>query len=135
MTAQLTLPELFSRWEKVWHEKAYDLAKNCIADHYTRHAENGSRTVTREEYLEEMKGIHAQRRDIRVVVFDHDFGNDRAWFRFMFRWTDSEGKTVTRAGMQSYRTEGGRIAETWIAMQPLGSVWDDEPQPAWTKRL
>jgi len=68
-------------------------------------------------------------------VFDHDFGNDRVWFRFMFRWTDSECKTVTRAGMQSYRIEDGPIAETWIAMQLIGSVWEDEPHPTWTDRL
>lgn len=134
MTTPRTLPELFSQWEKVWHEKAYDLAPECVADHYIRHDENGSRTVTRDAYLEEMKGIHAQRPDIRVIVFDHDFGNDSAWFRFMFRWTDAEGKTLTRAGMQSYRIDGGRLAETWIAMQPPGSTWADVPQPTWTTR-
>ena len=133
MNAPRTLPKLFSQWETVWHEKAYNLAPDCVADHYIRHDENGDRTVTRNEYLTEMKGIHAQRPDIRVIVFDHDFGKDRAWFRFMFRWT-AEGKTMTRAGMQSYRIENGRLAETWIAMKPPGSTWDDVPQPNWTSR-
>ncbi|WP_296739766.1 ester cyclase [Mesorhizobium sp.] len=135
MTDAPALPEVFSQWEKVWHERAYDLAPDCVADHYIRHDESGNRTVTRETYLQEIRGIHAQRPDIRVIVFDHDFGKDRAWFRFMFRWTDAEGKTMTRAGMQSYRTEGGRLAETWIAMQPLGSTWADTAQPTWTTRL
>lgn len=34
MILQLTLTELFSRWEKVWHEKAYDLAANCVSEEY-----------------------------------------------------------------------------------------------------
>lgn len=135
MTTPRTLPELFDRWEKVWHGKAYDLASDCVADHYIRHDESGDRTATREAYLDEMRGIHAQRPDIRVIVFDHDFLKDRAWFRFMFRWTDEQGKAATRAGMQSYRIEGGRLAETWIAMQPTGSAWADTPQPTWTARL
>jgi hypothetical protein len=127
--------DLFDRWEKVWHEKAYDLAPACVADHYVRHDESGSRTVTREAYLDEMKGIHAQRPDIRVVVFDHEFGDDSAWFRFMFRWTDAAGKTVTRAGMQSYRIADGRLAETWLAFLPMGSAWPDVvAQERWTSR-
>jgi hypothetical protein len=134
MTTPSPLAELFARWEKVWHDKAYDLAPDCVADHYIRHDESGSRMVTREAYLEEMRGVHAQRPDIRVVVFDHDFGGDRAWFRFMFRWAEAEGGTVTRSGMQSYRIEGGRLAETWIAMQPVGSKWTDKPQPTWVTR-
>lgn len=134
MTASTTLPELFGQWEKVWHEKSYERVPDCVAEKYTRHDENGSRTVTREEYLAEMKGIHTQRPDIRVIVFDHDFGLDRAWFRFMFRWTDTDGKVVTRAGMQVYRIGNGRIAETWIAMQPIGSTWAGEPQVSWTNR-
>lgn len=132
MTTTSTLPELFSRWEKVWHDKSYDLAASCIADNYTRHDESGSRTVSRDEYLNEMKGVHADRPDIRVIVFDHDFGEDRAWFRFMFRWTNADGELISRAGVQVYRTEDGRIAETWIAMQPAGSSWNDKPQANWT---
>lgn len=134
MTSPKLLQDLFNRWEKVWHEKSYELASDCVAENYTRNDESGSRTVTRDDYLIEMKGIHTQRPDIRVIVFDQDFGTDRAWFRFMFRWTDVNGEIVTRAGMQVYRTENGRIAETWIAMQPIGSTWSDEPQTSWTSR-
>jgi hypothetical protein len=34
--------------------------------------------------------------------------------------------------MQSYRTEDGKLAETWLSMQPLGSTWADVPQEHWT---
>jgi SnoaL-like domain len=134
MISPKPLRDLFNLWEKVWHEKSYELASDCVAESYTRNDENGTRTVTREEYLAEMKGIHTQRPDIRVVVFGHDFGTDRAWFRFMFRWTGINGEIVTRAGMQVYQTENGRIAKTWIAVQPIGSTWPDVPQTSWTTR-
>ena len=35
--------------------------------------------------------------------------------------------------MQSYRTEDGKLAETWIVLQPLGSAWPDAvAQERWT---
>jgi len=41
--------------------------------------------------------------------------------------------THSRAGMQSYRIEGGKLAETWLMLQPLGSVWTDAvAQEHWT---
>jgi hypothetical protein len=135
MAAPVSQTQLFDQWERVWHDRAYDLAPDCVADHYIRNDANGRRIVDRDTYLGEVRAIHAQRPDIRVIVFDHDIGFDRAWFRFMFRWTDGEGKIITRAGMQCYRLEDGRLAETWIAMQPVGSVWTGTPQPNWTTRI
>jgi len=46
-------------------------------------------------------------------VTETAFEGDRAWFRFAFKWTDAKtGETRTRAGMQVYRTENGKLAET-----------------------
>ena len=92
--------------------------------------------MTREAYTAELKAIHKGRPGIRVVVYDHLFSDDRAWFRFAFKWTDQKtGEPRIRAGMQSYRIEGGKLAETWIAMQPLGSAWNDDiAQEHWTTK-
>jgi hypothetical protein len=126
--------DLFDRWERVWHEGQYDLVESCVCPHYIRHDEQGDRTVTREAYAGELAAIRQQRPDIRVVVYDHAFDADRAWFRFAFKWTDQEtGEARVRAGMQSYRIEGGRLAETWIAFLPLGTPWPDSvSQKTWT---
>jgi hypothetical protein len=100
--------ELFKRWERVWHEHAYDLVPSCLGDHYIRHDENGDRTVTREAYTAELKTVHEARPGIRVVVYDHTFSENRAWFRFSFQWPDATtGEIQSRAGMQSYRIEAG----------------------------
>lgn len=117
---------LFDRWERVWHEGEYDLIPGCVGSTYIRHDEQGDRTVTREAYAAELAGVRVQRPDIRVVVYDASFGAGRAWFRFAFKWTDqTSGDPRLRAGMQTYRIEDGKLAETWIAFLPLGSPWPD----------
>jgi hypothetical protein len=126
--------DLFDRWERVWHEGQHDLIPSCVGSHYIRHDEKGDRTVTREEYAAELAAIRQERPDIRVVVYDHSFWDNRAWFRFSFKWTDrNTGEPCSRAGMQSYRIEGGRLAETWVALLPLGTAWADAvAQERWT---
>jgi hypothetical protein len=50
---------------------------------------------------------------------------ERVWHegQFAFEWTDTKtGKPHSRAGMQSYRIEDGKLAETWLSMQPPASV-------------
>ncbi|WP_440641138.1 nuclear transport factor 2 family protein [Bradyrhizobium sp. PUT101] len=126
---------LFDRWERVWHEGRFDFIPDCVGSHYIRHDERGDRTVTRDEYAAELQTVHRDRPGIRVVVYDHSFSTDRAWFRFAFVWPDpTTGEKRSRAGMQSYRIEGGKLAETWIAMLGLGTAWADEPQVSWTRR-
>lgn len=128
------LRSLFDRWERVWHEGAFDLVPECVAEHYIRHDEAGDRTVTRDAYAAELAELRRNRPDVHIVVYDHAFSGDRAWYRFTMRWTDqASGEVRTRAGLQSYRTEAGRLAETWVILQPLGSAWADAvAQPNWT---
>lgn len=134
MPDQSVVRDLFDRWETVWHQGRFDLVPDCVGDHYIRHDEGGTRTVARDAYAAEIAKVRQERPDIRVVVYDHAFEGDRAWFRFAFRWTDgATGEPRSRAGMQSYRIEAGRLAETWLAMQPLGSAWPDAvAQERWT---
>jgi hypothetical protein len=127
--------DLFDRWELVWHESQYDLIPGCVGPIYIRHDEDGDLIVTREAYAKELAGVHKARPGIRVVVYDHSFTSGRAWFRFSFQWPDPRtGEKESRAGMQSYRIEDGKLVETWITMRPLGTSWADVPQQSWTKR-
>ena len=120
MSEEKMMRDLFDRWERVWHEGQYDLISDCVQPNYIRHDEAGDRTVTREAYATEIANTRQERPDIRVVVYDHSFEGGRAWFRFAFKWTDPKtGEARSRAGMQSYRIEGGKLAETWLMLQPL----------------
>jgi len=125
---------LFNRWEQVWNDRKFDLAPSCVADSYIRHDPKGDRTVSREAYTAEVAKIHEERPGIRVLVYDHSFIGDRAWFRFAFKWTDPKtGEAQTQAGIQVYRVAGGKLAETWISFLPAGTVWTDaEAQTHWT---
>ena len=68
------------------------------------------------------------------LVYDHAITRSRAWFRFTLTWTDATtGEARTRAGMQLYRVEGGKLAETWLTLLKLGSAWPDTAaQEHWT---
>ncbi|NJM84456.1 MAG: ester cyclase [Tabrizicola sp.] len=135
MPDQSVLRDLFDRWEKVWHEGRYDLLASCVAESYGRHDEFGDRTVSRDAYAAEIAKVHEARPGIRIVVYDHTLDDDRAWFRFAFTWPDPEtGKPMSRAGLQQYRIEAGKLAETWVVLQSIGSTWPDPvAQVRWTE--
>lgn len=104
MAEEKVMRDLFDRWERVWHEGQYDLIPTCVGSNYIRHDEQGDRTVTREAYAAELAKMRQDRPGIRVVVYDHTFNGDRAWFRFSFKWTDPKtGEARSRAGMQADR--------------------------------
>ncbi len=127
---------LFDQWERVWHEGRYDLVPLCVAQVYLRHDESGTRSVTPVEYAGELEAAHKARPNTRIVVYDHEFTADRAWFRFNLVWDDaSTGEKRSRAGIQAYRIEGGKLAETWLSALPLGSAWPDVGRQArWTTK-
>jgi SnoaL-like domain len=134
MLDESAMRDLFDRWERVWLEGQLNLVETCVAEHYIRHDENGDRTVSRDAYAKEIAQLKAERLNLRVVVYDHTFKDDRAWLRFAFKWSDAKtGETYSRAGTQSYRIEGGKLAESWLALMPLGSTWTDAiGQEHWT---
>jgi len=134
MPDEKTMCDLFDRWERVWHQGQYDLIPGCVAPNYIRHDQKGDRSVSREKYAAEIAKVHEARPDIRVVVYDHTFEGDRAWFRFAFKWNDPKtGEAQTQAGMQSYRVVDGKLAETWLILLPLGSAGSDAvAQEHWT---
>jgi hypothetical protein len=104
MADESALRDLFDRWERVWHEGRFDLVPGCIGPHYIWHGEAGGRTVIREAYAAEIAKVQEERPDIRVVVYDHTFQGNRAWFRFAFRWTDTKtGEARSHAGIQDGR--------------------------------
>ena len=134
MLDESAMRDLFDRWERFWHQGQLNLVATCVAEQYIRHDENGDRTVSRDAYAKEIAQLQAERLNLRVVVYDHTFKGDRAWFRFSHKWSDAKtGEQYSRAGVQSFRIEDGKLAETWRALMPLGSTWTDTiAQDHWT---
>jgi hypothetical protein len=134
MSDESVVRDLFDRWEQVWHQGQLNLVASCVVEHYTRHNENGDRTITREAYAKEIAQTQAARPNLHLVVYDHAFRDDQAWFRFSAKWSDpNTGEQYYRAGVQCHRIEGGKLAESWLALMPLGSKWTDAiGQEHWT---
>jgi hypothetical protein len=110
MSEESVMRDLFDRWERVWHEGRYDLVPSCVAENYIRHDEKGDRTVTRDAYAAEIAAMRQERPGIRVVVYDHSFAGDRAWFRFAFKWPDQ--KTGSREVGQACSPTASRAASS-----------------------
>jgi SnoaL-like domain len=135
MSDESVMRDLFDRWERVWHEGQYDLVPSCVCEVYIRHNEAGDRTVTPESYAAEIAKVREEERlNTRFIMYDHSFEGSRAWFRYTHKWIDPKtGEPRTRAGMQVYRIEAGKLAETWLMFQPVGSAWSDAvAQEHWT---
>ncbi len=134
--SEQSVRNLFDRWERVWHRHAYELVEACLQPVYVRHEGAETRSVTPGEYAAELEAAHKARPNTRIVVYDHQITADRAWFRFNLVWNDpASGERRSRAGMQTYRIEEGRLAETWLSLLAPGSAWPDVGrQDRWTSQ-
>ena len=89
------------------------------------------------EYAAEVADARRERPNTRFIVYDHEIAGDRAWYRLTLTWTHlSTSETRTRAGMQLYRVEAGKLAETWLSLFKLCSAWPDAAgQEHWTSEF
>ena len=118
--------ELFDRWERVWHERQYDLVPGCVAGSLVHHEGGGPRCVTPEACALEIATTHRARPNSRFLVHAHAFIGDRAWGRFTHTWADvATGEPRTRAGLQLYRVQDGKLAESWLTLLEPGATWPD----------
>lgn len=115
------------RWiDEVWHGGRLDLVPRLVAPLYTRHEDEGTYTVTAEEYAEQIRGLQERFPNLRYEVHDSASVGDRFWIRYTFRGgPDSTGPWPKRPGIQVYRLEDGRLAETWMLLRPGGTEWTD----------
>ena len=107
---------IFDRWEEVWHHGKLELVSETVGPTYVRHGAQGTRTVTAEEYREEIAATRKKMPDIRFTMHDGATQGDKVWFRWTLNATNAEtGKPVTQAGLQVYRVANGKLVETWAA--------------------
>lgn len=117
---------LFDRWERVWNNGELDLVPSCVAEKYIRHEDAGERIVSPQEYASEIERLRSDRPNMRIVAYDHAFDGERAWYRVDFKWTDKDsGEERSRASLQVWRIEHGKLAEAWVANHPVGTTWGD----------
>ena len=113
------------RWLQVWNEGRLDLVSETLAATYVRHEPSGTRTVTMEQYREEIAATRKRQPDIHLTPNDEAITEDRWWVRWTSNGTDAEtGERITTASIQVYRIVHGRILETWWGRR-AGSSWGD----------
>lgn len=121
---------LMDRWDiQVWREGRYELIPDCLNEQYIRHEQtgvrSGDRVVTREAYTDEIRRIRALP-DVNFEVHERSIVGDRVWTRFTMTWTDGQtGEAQSRTGLQEYRIENGKLAETWVLLSPSESRWPE----------
>jgi hypothetical protein len=115
--------------EEVWHGGRLELVPELVAPRYVRHEAEGTYTVTPEAYADRIRALRDQFPDLRYEIHDAAAVGDRFWIRYTFRGgPDSTGPWPKRPGLQLYRLEEGRLAETWMLLGPGDSEWTD-PRP------
>ena len=121
---------LMDLWDiQVWREGRYELVPDCLSEQYIRHeytgVRAGDRVVTREAYTAEIRQLRALP-DLNFEVHERSIAGDRVWTRFTMSWSDPEtGEAGSRTGLQEYRIEKGKLAETWVVLSSAEARWPE----------
>jgi predicted ester cyclase len=121
----------FERWmDDIWAQGHVELVAELVQPLYVRHELDSTRTITAAAYASEIVGVRRALPDVRFLIHDCAAINDRLWVRWTMVGTSaSTGGEIRRKGMQVYRFQDGRLAETWNLMPPTDGVWPEQNTP------
>jgi hypothetical protein len=116
---------VFERWmDDVWAQGRVELVSELVHSVYVRHELDGTRTVTSADYASEITAVRRTLPGVRFLIHDCAAIGDRLWVRWTMVGTSAaSGTEVRRRGMQTYRFQDNRLAETWVLMPPTQAVW------------
>ncbi|HEX6250901.1 MAG TPA: alpha/beta hydrolase-fold protein [Gemmatimonadaceae bacterium] len=118
---------ILERWiDDVWGRGRTDLVEELVRPVYVRHELDSTRTVTAAAYAAEISAVRRALPGVRFDIHDCAAIGDRLWVRWtMTGVSAATGATVRRMGMQAYRIEAGKLAETWMLMPPTDATWPE----------
>lgn len=105
---------------EVWGKGRLDLVSGLVGPKYVRHDAAGTRVVTPESYAKEIAA--ARGRGARFNIAAASIDGDLLWTRWTSSGRGPDGKDQIAKGLQVYRFEDGKLAETWILVSP--GVWE-----------
>lgn len=117
---------LLARWTRVWHEGALEEVEDCVAPAYIRHDRQGDRVVTPAQYSREIAAWRDSMPDLRFTNQDQVIAPPLVLVRGTMTGTRN-GRPYSLAGLQVYKVEDGKLAETWAASRGDDSRWPDSP--------
>lgn len=119
-TADQTKAVLRRWYDEMWSAKNADLILDLVGPQYVRHEMNGTRSVTPEEYREQVAGLQAA---IEISDFRYDLiaEDDRVVAIGTWKVDGQQWDWV-----QAFRVEHGRLVETWLSGIGFESQWGPE---------
>jgi len=116
--------ETLNRWGEIWINKKYELIEELVNPVYIRHEPSGTIRIKREDYLKRMKSMQDANRKFTTQALSAD--GDLIWVRWSMTREDPETKEITHSrGLQVYRFEDGKLAETWWSHTEGQGAWPD----------
>lgn len=106
-------------WDAVWRDNDVAALDDLIAERYIRHNSTGTEDLSRQElkeaFVQYQRVLHAPVTTMDAAAREGDL----VFVRATSRGTNIEtGRAQVVTWMASYRFEGDRIAEGWIATIP-----------------
>jgi steroid delta-isomerase-like uncharacterized protein len=116
------------RWVAAWNEQDPDAAEGLLTPGYVRHDANAPDVVGPAAERRFIAGALAAFPDLRFTIEQLVAEGDLVLGRYTARGTHrgefagvpATGRAVVFQATESYRLEGGRIAEQWVVMDTLG---------------
>ncbi len=116
--------ETLNRWGDIWINKQYELIEELVNPVYIRHEPTGTIHIKREDYLKRLKSMQAANRKFTTQALSAD--GDLIWVRWSMTREHPETKEITQSrGLQVYRFEDGKLAETWWSHTEGQGAWPD----------
>ncbi len=117
---------LLRRWyEEMWRPCRFELVPELAGPHYTRHDVVGTRTVTAEEYRDQLV---ASASDWRISDFEYFLMAEGDYVTAIGTWKLNE--SMQWDWVQTFRIEDGRIVETWLPAMATEGRWTSEDIPS-----
>ncbi|MCX2983129.1 nuclear transport factor 2 family protein [Halieaceae bacterium IMCC14734] len=116
--------ETLNLWGDIWINKQYGLIEELVNPVYIRHEPSGTVHVKREDYLKRLKTMQAANRKFTTQTLSAD--GDLIWVRWSMTRENPETKEISHSrGLQVYRFEDGKLAETWWSHNEGQGAWLD----------
>ena len=110
-------------WDALWRRCDLSAVGELFAEPYVRHSAAGTRTLTHEQLVEELRSAWRLLHDPDTTVDDQVVDGDRVWTRATTRGvTLDTGEPAVLTWMVVHRVADGRLAESWSATIP-GADW------------
>ena len=117
--------QTLEQWGEVWINGNYELVQEIVNPIYIRHEPTGTIHIKREQYAERIKSMRDSNRTFTTQSLSAD--GDLIWVRWSMETEDPQTKDITHSrGVQAYRFEEGRLAETWWSLTEGHGSWLDK---------